>query len=814
MKNKFAYIIVALLVNAYIANGQEANVKEYSATRIIKPPVIDGVLEDEAWKNIPCIKDFTQSDPYEGKEVFQNTEVKIVYDNYAVYVAGIMYDKNPDSILHELGFRAEENLNSDIFTISFDNNNKNHDYYTFEVYASGVQKDSKKSDPTFDGVWESSSKVTGYGWVVEIKIPYSCIRFPSTEEQEWGLQITRGIRRIREFDQWARVPKGVNNSQLYWGKLRGIKNIKSPLRLSLTPYVSAIIEKYPLLNSDNIYNYYNSTSYNLGADLKYGIDDRYTLDMTLLPDFNQVQSDMKIKNLSYEEVTYTENRSYFKESIELFNKGGLFYSRRIGKTPTLYYDAEDSLEAGEKLEDNPTQTKLLNATKISGRSNNGLALGFFNAITDNMYASVIDSTGRKRKILTEPLTNYNILVIDKQLKNNSSFYLINTSTIRDKKYDNADVSGAGFVISNNKDIYAIYGNGAVSQKDSKNPASGSTGFKYLFGFKKTSGNFLFDASHELIDSRFDSQDMGYYIINNKMNELISFRYNIYKPSKWFLNLHNTLQYGHSTNPVTSKIINSQISYELDFTSPGHITYRFEFVGCPLVYYDYDEPRIAGRYSKEFRHLVIMPMISTDYRKTLAVNIHFTGWRNMDLNTKNGFDLIDELRVRVNDKLGFIYDNEYSYDPEDIGFASISDANDVIYGCREIKVIANSISIKYVFKKDMTLSIIGRHYWKSGEYKKYYLLLENGELSRISNPDESSNFNYNVFNIDVIYSWQFAPGSIISVAYKNAVETEKQYLIYNYFSNFKNTIDSPQTNGLSLKILYYLDYSYLKKRNVG
>jgi hypothetical protein len=185
-----------------------------------------------------------------------------------------------------------------------------------------------------DGVWK---------W----KFPLSAIRFPKKPIQEWAVQFTRYIRRTREFDQWCLVPSTAANAIVFWGTLKGIENIESPVRLSLTPYVSGYFERAPDYLSDNSYHYANSLSYNVGADVKYGIDDRFTLDMTLLPDFGQVQSDNKVKNLSYQEVTYNEYRTFFKEGTDIFSKNGLFYTRRIGKTPTGFYDVSDSLQQGE-----------------------------------------------------------------------------------------------------------------------------------------------------------------------------------------------------------------------------------------------------------------------------------------------------------------------------------------------------------------------------------------------------------------------------------------------------------------------------------
>src|SRR5688572_13748827 len=360
-------LLTSILLLAGLSCYGEDTLKSYTASRISSIIKIDGDLGDEAWNSVMPASDFVMSQPVEGGVPVQKTEFRIVYDNYAVYVGAMMYDTHPDSILHELGFRDDDNLNADKFRFVFDPYNTRQDAYDFGVYASGVQMDSRFSDYTYDAVWESSVKITDKGWCAEIKIPYSAIRFPRKDVQEWGLQVTRDIRRTPEFDQWALTPGGTANPLAYWGTLRGITKVEPPLRLSLTPYLSGYIEKSPEFTSDTTYRYSTGFSYNTGADIKYGIDERFTIDMTLLPDFGQVQSDNKVKNLSYREINYDENRPFFKEGTELFNKGQLFYSRRIGKTPTGFFSVENSLDSAETIEENPSQVKLLNATKLSGR---------------------------------------------------------------------------------------------------------------------------------------------------------------------------------------------------------------------------------------------------------------------------------------------------------------------------------------------------------------------------------------------------------------------------------------------------------------
>ena len=218
--------------------------------------------------------------------------------------------------------------------------------------------------------------------------------------------------------------RNVNGFLTQAGIWTGLENIKPPLRLQFSPYFSTYANHYPT-NQAGKKNW--TSSVNGGMDVKYGISQALTLDMTLIPDFGQVRSDNTVLNLSPFEVKFNENRSFFTEGTELFNKGNLFYSRRVGGTPLHYYDVYDQIGANETVVSNPQAAKLVNATKISGRLQGGLGVGLFNAVSAKTFAIVEDDNKVQRKIETSPLTNFNILVLDQTLKNNSSVSLINTN---------------------------------------------------------------------------------------------------------------------------------------------------------------------------------------------------------------------------------------------------------------------------------------------------------------------------------------------------------------------------------------------------
>lgn len=792
------------------------SLKHAQAIRTASAFKIDGVMDEDGWKQAAPFSDFVMNRPTEGGVPTKKTEVSIMYDDNALYVGAMMYDDNADSILHELGMRDDYDLNADLFRFVIDPYNIRQDAYEFGVFASGVQYDWRFSDGTFNSVWASAVKINDKGWCVELKIPYSAIRFPEKPVQEWALQVTRNVRRTREFDQWALTPSGVANGVLYWGTLEGIENIKPPVRLSFMPYVSGYAVRSPEYTSATNYNYQNAFSYKLGADLKYGIDDRFTLDLTLLPDFGQVQTDNKVKNLTFQEVMYEEYRQFFKEGTDLFAKNNLFYSRRIGRTPYLFYDAPYLLNEGETLKENPSQTKLLNAAKISGRTNSGFGIGLFNAITDNMYAVAQDTLGNERKIQTEPLTNYNILVFDQQFKNNSSVWFINTNTTRAKGWDDSNLSGTGFTLALAKNTYAIDGNFTLSQvfrKDSlPNTFNTTLGNKYFAGFRKTSGAFQFGVSRTHVSQSFYQLDLGPFTTVNYENTRAYAGYYIFRPRKRIWNSFNDISFDYSRNPVTKQTTATAVNLSSNITFLNFFTVFGGGGWTPQVCKDYNEPRILGRYNKTIRFWYAYAGINTDQRKKLAVDMNINVSNFIDRFVAEGYNTSAGIRYRFSNRFTLRYNWVYNFDPYNFGAVDwFTYPDTVIFGTRITNTYINSLTGRYIFNNNMAISLIARHYWFTAKYNHYFVLEETGDVTETSTYPYNNDISYNAFSIDLVYTWQFAPGSFLTLAYKNNIETQQSIIPTSYSKNMDVTLNAPQLNSLSLRVIYFLDYLYLRKK---
>jgi len=802
---KYASVFFLLVISTIWGYGQVQTKTGY-ALRTDENVKIDGMLTEGIWQKADVLNDFKQYDPYyNGKVTFQ-TEVRILYDNDALYVGAVMFDSSPDSILKQLGNR-DASLNADAFGIKLDTYNKQNDAYVFEVAASGVQADYRENDLNFNAVWESAVHINKDSWVVEMRIPYDAIRFPKVEKQFWRIQLYRNFRRIREWTQWALEDKQASNKKVNWGELHGIDSIKPPIRLSLTPYITAQLVHYPY-NIDKISNF--SEKVNGGLDLKYGLGESHTLDITLLPDFSQVQSDNQVKNLSAFETVYVENRPFFQESVDLFTKGGLFYSRRIGRIPIKYYSVNDELDSNEYVVNNPFQSKLINAIKFSGRDKKGLAVGVFNAITDNTYALIGDSVNSERRILTDPLTNYNIIVLDKAFKNGSSAYFINTSVLRQNDFNSANVSGAGVNLLNLSNTYGVNLSGAHSRIYSPQMKLVNDGNSYYVNIGKVKGNFLFNVWRNLIDDNYNINDMGLLLINSQVDNGLNFNYNIYQPFYHFLYFKTTLTLRNDYHFVTHKNTNRYVELMGTTTFRNYLSLWSAISTNISPKYDYYEPRVSGRYflAPDFSGFYFD--FSSDYRKTFALDGGLNLSKSERFSSFNQSYYLSPI-IRVNDHLSFNCKSTLSLNKNNVGYADKDAQNNIYFGQRNLQTVENILSGLYVFKNDLSVSLRVRHYWDVGKYKGFYILQDDGTLEATNTYNTNKDFNFNSFNIDMVFSWQFAPGSNLSIIWKNALLQEDNELIYNYLDNFSHTLSYPQLNTLTLKFLYYIDYVSIKRK---
>ncbi|MFP4526343.1 MAG: DUF5916 domain-containing protein [Bacteroidales bacterium] len=823
MKKITLLIIAGILVIAYSKNSysKEGSKKWFQqdttqqkrkleALKINSIINVDGVLEEEAWKNASSTENFFTYSPSIGDTSRYTSSVKVVYDNNAIYFGAFLKD-NPDSVITELSKRDDEGVNADKFWVTLNPYNDGKNIFKFVVSSANVQSDVKISpgnnDRAWDAVWESEVNVVDSGWVVEMRIPYDAIRFSSDRKQNWSINFWREVRRERAISSWNFVDRTKDNQGSQYGELLNIYDIQSPFRLSLFPYISGY-----LFPSGDKTDY----SYSAGMDLKYGINESFTLDMILIPDFGQKESDNTVLNLSPYEVKYSEKRQFFTEGTELFNKAGLFYSRRVGGMPSGYYDVDNKVKTGEKIIENPDEANLINATKISGRNKNGLGLGFFNAETGKTYARVKDTiNGNERKILTEPFTNYNILVADKNIGQNSYLNLINTNFYQPASGSFENVTGTAFKISPPSNNYAIWGTGGNSIQRDSSAGNIITGQKLDARIGKVSGNFTYNYRIRLLTDEYDHNALGYLRRNNELRNELNIRYGKYEPNGKLISWNSRLSVEHNS------LYTPRNFSEFNIVANGNATFtNYLSVGVwskyrPVKMFDYFEPRVENRKFKRPEFFYLNTWLSTDYRKPLAFNLK-GGFRTGD---GDGYFYSAGPRLRIGNNFNIKYNFEYDFQRNQKGYVTdyTPDEETIIFGRRNKTTYTNNIGGAFIFNNKSWINLNIRHYWSQVDYNKFYDLNENGTLSTNDNYHQNEDFNYNVFNIDLMYSWNFAPGSFINVVWKNSLAQSEEIHnedFYNFFDNLNNTLGSSGIdNSLSIKISYYLDYKYLLK-NAG
>jgi len=805
--------LLFIFILLYISKIQAQNIqpkndsiKEITALRITNLPRIDGLLNDEVWENKPIATNFVMLEPGDGNPSREThpTKVKVVYDDEGIYIAAYMKDNEPNRIMRQ--FTQRDNIEqSDFFLIDINTYNDGENQTRFVITSAGALADAKMTgnneDYSYNVVWEGEISYDDSGWYAEIKIPYAALRFPKKEEQVWGIQFARKISHLNEVYSWNYINKSLGKSSQYNGLLKGIKNIEPPVRLSFYPYTSAAVENFQGNTKSN---------FTAGLDFKYGINDAFTLDATLVPDFGQTAFDKVELNLGPFEQTFGENRAFFTEGTELFTKGNLFYSRRIGDAPIGFNSAQKEMLNNEIIIENPEKADLLNALKISGRTDRGLGIGFFNAITRETYASFRDTiTGVDRKKITEPLANYNIFVLDQQYNQNSSITLINTNVTRNGNFRDGNVSGFLFDIFNKSNSFNFTGEAKMSNVNKTE--QNITGFASTFGIERTKGNFRYEFKHEFANETYDINDLGLNFTNNYNDFYAETSYRIFEPTKKFNEFNLTLFGNYKRRYLPNLFVGSGVGANLFAIT----TQRFAFGGLLLLnsnFKDFFEPRRYGQYVIYNQNFGGNTWISTDYRKKFAIDVK-VGYRGYSHSRQENIDLSISPRVRISDKFSLIYSFEYNNTINRESFVALQPTA-IIFGNRDIQSVENSIQGSYNFNTKQAINLSFRNFWSAATFaeNQFSSLQKNGSLTPAQfpiSPDNNPNANFNIWNLDLSYRWEFAPGSEAILLYRNSIFNLDNQSELGYGESLGNLFEESLRQNISLRLVYYIDYNKAK-----
>ena len=773
--------------------------KSITTEKISEPITIDANLNEDAWKNVSIASDFIMFDPDNGRpiDVKKKTEVKILYDDQAIYISALLYDDEPSKIMREITERDDFG-SSDTFGIYINGYNDGQQDFRFFVTAAGGQVDCLATeqlgeDYSWNAIWESKVKITEFGWAVEMKIPYAALRFSNEAQQTWGLNFVREIRRDRQTYTWTHVDSKIGAVIPQAGILNGIQNIKTPTRLFLIPYASFYLNGSEHQKAKG--------EFKGGLDIKYGINDAFTLDAILVPDFGQTKFDNVVLNLGPFEQQFNENRPFFTEGTDLFSKGDLLYSRRIGQTPNFYPD----LAENESIKDYPSAINLLNALKVSGRDKSGMGIGFLNAITEKTSARVEnEADGSQREVIVSPLTNYNVTVFDQRFNQNSSVTFINTNVTRNGSYRDANVTGLLFDLNNKTNKYNLEG---ALKSSSIRDVENSNGVNASLFLAEKSGNFRHSIGAEYISKDFDNNDLGINFKTNYYSVSGNSNYRILNPNKTFnafrINLNSYFEFYTPTNQIQS----SNFNVNMSATTKKNHYYGGGINFNPFKNYDYYEPRTANRYFVNPETLGGFLNFSSNYNNKFALDL--SPYMTHVLN-ENRYESGIEIspRYRFNDAFSMVYSFDFARQQNDVGFID-RDADEIIFARRNRNTFTNSITSKFSISSEMNFNLSVRHYWSLAENNQINTLNSDGSLAPNTTYTGNKNSNFSSWNLDLSYSWWFAPGSQMSILYRNNAATFDRNINKNFNSNFSNLFNDNLSHVLSFSVRYFIDYNQAK-----
>ncbi len=743
-----------------------SQVRVYNTTKIVgKAPVIDGRIDDPAWNSVEWQDDFTQKEPYEFAKPSQKTAFKVLYDDNNLYVAVRAFDDEPDKIEKRLGRR--DNFEGDWIAVGISSHFDHLTGYGFSVNALGVKGDGivtndTKWDDTWNPVYYVKTSIDDKGWVAEFKIPFNQLRFGKKEQYVWGLEVMRYLFRKEETSLWQMVPQDASGWVSMWGELHGIKNIKPKKEIALTPYLMGGLEKSPK-EEGNPFKTGTDWKYNGGLDGKIAVTNDLTLNFTINPDFGQVEADPSQVNLTAFETYFNERRPFFIEGAAIFkypllagsgwSRENLFYSRRIGRAPQGYPNLESDEYA--KI---PGYTRILGAFKLSGKTQNGWTIGVMESLTNNEYAT-IDSAGIRSKQMVEPMTNYFVARLQKDIvrgktilggivtatnrlfRDSSMMYLPKAAYTTGMDFEQywldrtfslkmkllaSTISGTEEAMIERQTAPQRYfqrPDATHLQVDSSLTLLSGYAGSADFG-KIAKGHWRYGAKLNFTSPGLSINDVGYMRRADFINETTWVEYVLWNPFSIFRKMNfrvnqwmgwdfkGTWLYSGMRAHFNTQFKNYW-SFSLAFSGEGFDIDRHQLRGGPSV-------RTPGQSNLSVR-------IKSDGRKKLVAGVSASkgwgaqNWRN-DFNA--GFTInyqplsslqlsIDPLYVNNNTSMYYVTTEEYNNQPV------------YVVGTLERKSFQFNFRINYSLTPDLSIQYWGQPYFFSGDYSSFQKVTDAG-----------------------------------------------------------------------------------------
>lgn len=723
------------------------------ATRIAERITVDGLLSEPVWQN-PAVTTLYQREPDEGKPATERSEIFLLYDADALYIGARLFDAAPDSIVRRL-VRRDMFANSDDFAVYLDPYHDHRSGVYFGINAAGTLFDGVLynddwDDNTWDGVWEGRAHIDDKGWTVEMRIPFSQLRFQASDRYVWGINFIREIARKNEKAYLVYTPKNESGFVSRFVELEGIEQIEPPTRIEILPYLST---KAAFTNHAANDPFNNGRRYTpgIGADLKFGIGGNLTLDATINPDFGQVEVDPAVVNLSDVETFFNEKRPFFIEGSTIFNFGyggsnnnwgfnwgnpDFFYSRRIGRSPQgSVPDADYS--------DVPGGTHILGAAKLTGKLGDSWNIGSINAITRREHAD-LDTAGHHFSAEVEPLAYYGIFRGQKEFGGGTqglgfissiAARSFSDNRLRDELnstsftfgvdgwtfLDSAKVwvitvwAGMTSVAGNTTRMIALQRSSShyFQRPDARHvhvdsAATSLQGFAGRVALNKQKGNFYVNAAFGFIDPKFDANDLGFMWRNDVLNGHIVLGYKWTEPTSFYrrinLNFSHFRSYDFGGNEIWSGFWNgSYIQFANYYSLQTWFAYNPESVGTRRTR--------GGPRTLNPRGYEVGGYLSSDDRKdwvaSLQVNVDdYTRGSNTSTSVQAGLEYkpAPNVSVSVNPSVA-TYRNvaQWITNVED-ATATHTFGTRYVFGAIDQHEIAASMRLNWTFSPQLSLQV--------------------------------------------------------------------------------------------------------------
>ena len=815
---RFLYFFVLL----FVLNLQSQERKSIEAYKFINPPTIDGILSESEWKNIKAADNFTliMPDTKAGEKIPKGYESRVYlgYDNNAIYVGAQLNHPDPKNIPSEFSQRDQIfGVKSEAFWISLDTYDDRINHFGFIVTSSGTIGDSFSSGEfngeslNYDTVFDAKIQINDNGWSAEVIIPYSAIRFPKKEIQNWGLNFGRSMPDLDDQGYaWNPVDEKVFEYHESMGILKNIKNIEPPTRLFFYPYLQTSINAKKGLSS--------SSSYSAGMDVKYGINNSFTLDMTLIPDFGQVSFDDRELNLSPFEQQFDEKRAFFTEGADLFEKadgigfrsGNFFYSRRIGQD--IRFNEDDYLNDGDELIEYDEKPDLINSVKITGTTDGKLSIGFLNAITAKAYAYIRNGTSTRKEVIS-PLTNYNIISLSQQLINDySSISFLNANVNRSSGL-NSNAYALVFDLFDNKRKFNfktnLFGTNSPRLSDKK-------GFRGQIQLSELRGKFRFQLFWTGIDKYYNQNELGFFNLKNAQSFRSLIRYRIEKENKILRSYSNYLSISQRHRFDSFLRTGGGWRFGNDFVIQNLTNFEidFDYTGSNRDFY---EPRTENRYLIEPANYGVNAGFQTNNNNTFSYGIEYeiSKYKNKQFDeNKSDKRFRVDTKYRLSNKVTISASSQSENTVDDVGYLQRKNG-EIHFGIRDVKSFENTIDLNYNIDNYKYISLRFRNFWSSANYDQVlYKLLDDGkrELTDYNLLTRDPNTNFNLWNVDLTFDWWFSPGSTVTLQYKNQIFNRDNQSGLDYYKSLKDLFGMPIEHQLSLRINYLIDYNKLKRND--